>query len=232
MKPTEIYCLFEQSGVFKTKFKKLGFKAYDVDILNDFGETDFVIDIFAEIQKAYKHELSFFDKFTQDTLIFAFFPCTRFTEKVSMNSRGDNFFCKNYTPTQKLQYSKKLIDELHFNYSRLCELCEICFERKFKMIIENPDAKPHFLNDYFPLRPAVKIKNRAEYGDYYKKPTNFWFLNFEPSFNFIFENVKNFKPKSVDIKDLSKEKHDHQKQVEKSLMSPIFANRFIREFIL
>lgn len=49
----KVHCLFEQSGTFKNEFKKLGIKAYDYDILNDFGETDYVIDLFSEINKAY-----------------------------------------------------------------------------------------------------------------------------------------------------------------------------------
>jgi hypothetical protein len=47
------HCLFEQSGTFKNEFKKLGIEAYDYDVLNDFGETDYQIDLFAEIEKAY-----------------------------------------------------------------------------------------------------------------------------------------------------------------------------------
>lgn len=43
------HCLFEQSGTFKNQFKKLGYEAYDYDIQNEFGETDFVIDLFGEI---------------------------------------------------------------------------------------------------------------------------------------------------------------------------------------
>lgn len=49
----KVHCLFEQSGTFKNEFKKLGIKAYDYDILNDFGKTDYVIDLFSEINKAY-----------------------------------------------------------------------------------------------------------------------------------------------------------------------------------
>ena len=47
------HCLFEQSGTFKNEFKKLGIEAFDYDILNDFGQTDFQIDLFAEIESAY-----------------------------------------------------------------------------------------------------------------------------------------------------------------------------------
>ena len=50
----EIHCLFEQSGTFKNEFKKLGYKAKDYDILNDFGETDNIIDLFKEIENAYR----------------------------------------------------------------------------------------------------------------------------------------------------------------------------------
>ena len=48
------HLLFEQSGTFKNAFKKYGIEAYDYDILNDFGETDYQIDLFGEIQKAYE----------------------------------------------------------------------------------------------------------------------------------------------------------------------------------
>ena len=45
--------MFEQSGTFKNEFKKLGYDAVDLDIQNNFGETDMCIDLFAEIEKAY-----------------------------------------------------------------------------------------------------------------------------------------------------------------------------------
>ena len=48
------HCLFEQSGTFKNEFKKLGIEAYDYDILDDFGETDFIVDLFSEIEQAYR----------------------------------------------------------------------------------------------------------------------------------------------------------------------------------
>ena len=41
------HCLFEQSGTFKNEFKKLSYEAYDYDIQNEFGETDYVIDLFS-----------------------------------------------------------------------------------------------------------------------------------------------------------------------------------------
>ena len=48
-----VHCLFEQSGTFKNEFKKLGFEAFDYDLLDNFGETDYQIDLFDEIVKGY-----------------------------------------------------------------------------------------------------------------------------------------------------------------------------------
>lgn len=47
------HCLFEQSGTFKNEFKKLGVNAFDYDILNNFGQTDYQVDLFADIERAY-----------------------------------------------------------------------------------------------------------------------------------------------------------------------------------
>lgn len=48
------HCLFEQSGTFKNEFIKLGIQALDYDIQNNFGQTDYVIDLFSEIDNAYR----------------------------------------------------------------------------------------------------------------------------------------------------------------------------------
>ena len=50
----KVHCLFEQSGTFKREFIKLGIPAEDYDIQDNFGETDHVIDLLAEIEKAYR----------------------------------------------------------------------------------------------------------------------------------------------------------------------------------
>lgn len=47
------HLMFEQSGVFKHEFLKLGIPAECYDIQNNFGETDHVIDLFAEIENAW-----------------------------------------------------------------------------------------------------------------------------------------------------------------------------------
>ena len=51
----KVHCFFEQSGTFKNEFIKLGILAEDYDIQNNFGETDHVIDLFGEIDRAYEN---------------------------------------------------------------------------------------------------------------------------------------------------------------------------------
>ena len=75
----KVHCFFEQSGTFKNEFRKLGYEAYDYDIQNNFGETDYTIDLFAEIEKGYDGQPSLWDSITTDDLIVAFFPCIEFS---------------------------------------------------------------------------------------------------------------------------------------------------------
>lgn len=56
-----VHCFFEQSGTFKNEFIKLGIKAFDYDIQNEFQQTDYVIDLFNEINCAYSCKSSVFD---------------------------------------------------------------------------------------------------------------------------------------------------------------------------
>lgn len=58
-----IHCLFEQSGTFKNVFRSHGIESYDYDILNDYGQTDFQIDLFKAIEDAYDGKPSIFDTF-------------------------------------------------------------------------------------------------------------------------------------------------------------------------
>ena len=52
----KVHCLFEQSGTFKNEFKKLGIPAEDYDIQNNFAQTDHVVDLFNEIETAYRQQ--------------------------------------------------------------------------------------------------------------------------------------------------------------------------------
>ena len=50
----KVHCFFEQSGTFKNEFIKLGIPAEDYDIQDNFEQTDYKIDLFHEIEEAYR----------------------------------------------------------------------------------------------------------------------------------------------------------------------------------
>lgn len=218
------HCLFEQSGTFKNEFKKLGFAAYDYDILNDFNETDFQIDLFNEIEKAYQGGDSIFDGFTQEDTILAFFPCTRFERNINLCFRGQNYGFRNWTDRKKVEYALNLEEERAFFYKIFAHMVVVCMDRKIKIVIENPYAEEHYLNRYFPIKSKVIHHNRKLWGDYYTKPTQYWFINFEPNNNLLFEPFYYYKEHRTINNTADK--------VQRSMISPEYANRFIREYLI
>ena len=65
----KVHCLFEQSGTFKNEFIKLGIPAEDYDIQNNFSQKDHVIDLFAEIEKAYERRTQNAERRTQKSAL-------------------------------------------------------------------------------------------------------------------------------------------------------------------
>ena len=235
----KVHCLFEQSGTFKKEFQSLGIDAEDYDILNDFGQTDHVIDLFSEIRGGYKGEPSLFDHIDHDDLIIAFFPCVRFEEQIWLAFRGQANQMKKWTDRQKMEYCLKLHKELHDLYELVNMLFIICIDRCLRLICENPFSEGHYLRRYWCMKPSVIDKDRTLRGDYYRKPTQYWFLNYAPSNNLIFEAIpdNSIKRKSA-IEHISSGSFEREtgiktsRQVARSMIHPEYANRFIREFIL
>ena len=221
----KFHCFFEQSGTFKNEFKKLGYDAEDYDILNDFGETDHVLDLFAEIEKAYGGGSSIFDSIQSEDQIIAFFPCIRFECKIPLWFRGEAMQQKQWNDVEKLEYSMNLQHEVGELYKLISELIIVCIRKNIKLIIENPYTQPHYLTLYFPIKPKLIDQDRSERGDNMKKPTQYWFINREPSNNFIFE------PQIINERRVHDRINGNRKVV-RSLISSDYANRFIREFII
>lgn len=230
MKIDKVYCLFEQSGTFKNQFKELGIDAEDYDVLDDYGETDHVIDLFAEIEKAYNGDASLFDNIQENDFVMAFFPCTRFETQITMAFKGHQYQQRNQTDLQKLEYVMKLHEELHELYILVCKLFAICERKGIRMVVENPYTQPHYLTCYFPIKPKVIDMDRTENGDYFKKPTQYWFVNCEPEFNMFFEPLEWIE--TGNIEKIYNYKIDGSSKAKRSLMHPQYARRFIKQYIL
>lgn len=219
----KVHCFFEQSGTFKNEFKKLGIFAFDYDLLNEFNQTDFIIDLFAEIEKAYNNKKSIFDDISKDDLIMAFFPCIRFEDQIQMHFRGKAFQMKNWSDIKKLEKDIELHKELSHLYELITKFAIVCIKKDIPLIIENPYSVTHYLTKYWAISAKVIDLNRTLRGDFYKKPTQYWFINCEPKHNLIFEAYSWFPKKSISLTS---------NKTERSLISAEYAYRFIKEFIL
>ena len=221
--------MFEQSGTFKNEFRKLGIEAYDYDILNDFGETDFQVDLFEEISKAARNQESIFDNIKPEDITIAFFPCTMFQENNALWFSGKAYQLKNYSLSKKMDVCIERHQKLHLFYTRLCQMTRIYAERGLKLIIENPATTPHYLTTYWIASSFIDNDRRVN-GDYYKKPTQFWFINCEPKHNLIFEPLEYVESKRIN--HVTGKRSGMRREVERSMIHPQYANRFIREYIL
>ncbi len=122
----KVHCFFEQSGTFKHEFQKLGYAAEDYDIQNNFGETDHVIDLFSEIDRAYNNEKSIFDGISEDDLIVAFYPCIYFCATSQM---AFSLGCTNYRKLNDREKFEKIIERTANRkefYERLVKFVCVC----------------------------------------------------------------------------------------------------------
>ena len=224
-----VHCLFEQSGTFKNEFKKLGYEAYDYDIQNAFGETDYVVDLFSEIGGAYDGKESIFDRITKDDLILAFFPCVRFEDQIMLHFRCQCVTQKNWTDEQKLEYSMKLQNELTEMYCLISKMVVVCLRKGLRIVIENPYSAQHYLKQYWCIQPKLIDKDRTQNGDIMKKPTQYFFINCEPKNNLVFEPIEYVD--TVRFKKL-KGTENIQRKTMRSMIHPQYANRFIRQYLI
>lgn len=113
--------------------------------------------------------------------------------------------------------------------SKLTKFVKVCLDRKLRMIFENP-VTGSFLNNYFLKPPTIVDNNRMMRGDYYKKPTGYWFWNCEPTHGLTIQA------------DKVQRKHNEAESrwtaqsglcnEERSMISPDYARNFINDFIL
>lgn len=224
----KVHCFFEQSGTFKNEFRKLGYEAFDYDIQNNFGETDHVIDLFAEIEKAYSGGASCFDSITSEDLILAFFPCIYFS---ALSQMAFSFGCVNYRKLSIKEKTDKILERSSNReyFFKVCvKLISVCLQKGLRLIVENPWAEQTFLKANFVMPPTFVDNNRMLRGDYFVKPTAYWFVNCERTYGFTEQKDKK-------QKIINKCKGGAKAGIcseERSMISPDYARNFICDFIL
>lgn len=229
MTVNKVYCLFEQSGTFKNEFLKMGIPAFDFDISDEYGQTDSRVDLFKEIENAYENKNSIFDDILPGDLILAFFPCVYFCQYSQLLLTYDSY---NYRSLSIREKTTKIIERQRVRQlylERLTKLFCVVQERGLKMIVENPATSNYILQGQnFVAEPTFIDRNRSLRGDYFIKPTAYWFVNCEPTKLTSYMVNKQ-------VRYIEKQRHGKvagECSMERSIMSPTYAKNFICDFIL
>lgn len=224
----KVHCFFEQSGTFKNEFVKLGIPAEDYDIQNNFGQTDHITDLFSEIGGGYEGVPSLFDSIKEDDLILAFFPCIYFCAMSQMlfSWTHVNYRAKTMKEINDLILERSANREKFFRLA--VQMLAVAKMRGLRLVMENPWSEQTFLKANFVMPPTIVDMDRTKRGDYYKKPTAYWFINCEPTHGFTYQKDK-------ETKTIITSRGSGQAGLcseERSMISPDYARNFICDFIL
>ena len=233
----KVHCLFEQSGTFKNEFIKLGISAEDYDIQNNFNQTDHVIDLFVKIEKAYNKQTeqnrtdcaSIFDDMSTDDVIIAFFPCIYFCDFSQMTFSLNNKNFEKMSTSEKFRRMLLQADNRNDYFKLLLKLVAIALDRNLKLVFENPWGVMSYLKTSFLKPPTIIDHDRTERGDYFRKPTAYWFWNFEPTHGFSYQKLHEAQSVKKSAKPAA---HAGLCSEERSMISPDYARNFICDFIL
>lgn len=167
----------------------------------------------------------------------AFFPCIRFENQVMLFFRGQAYQQKDWTYEKKMEHCMKLLDEVNTMYKLVNYMFIICIRKGLKLVMENPYSEEHFLRRYWCYPASIIDRDRRDDGDYFAKPTQYWFLNCKPKLNFLLEAIPY---NDLGVKDAIRfmNKGDYiktgakDKKTARSMIHPQYANRFIRKYLI
>lgn len=109
--------------------------------------------------------------------------------------------------------------------------------------MENPWHETNYTNYFWFMKPSIIDENRALRGDYFKKPTAYWFTNCKPTYGESYQPTPKEKRKLIGMTSEWRN-HDESRQYakksnkvglcseERSMISPDYARNFICDFIL
>lgn len=161
-------------------------------------------------------------------MIIAFFPCIYFTGSTNpCYFTLENYNYKSLTLEEKLDKIIERAKNREYFYELLIKMVGVCLKRGIKLVFENPFTTQHYLYNNFFKHPDIVDKNRMLRGDYFVKPTGYWFFNCKPTYGCSYQNDKERK-KVWECKGSSKGGICSE---ERSLISPDYARNFICDFI-
>lgn len=155
---------------------------------------------------------------------------------------------------QKWSVLRNYSQERFYLYDLALKMTANAQIRGIRMIIENPWHPTNFTNHFWFLRTSLIDRDRTRRGDYFRKPTAYWFVNCSPTFGESYQPTPKTQRRTItagsgalatekrlskkwDKEDLEKQYIDHKSQSglcdeDRSMISPDYARNFICDFIL
>jgi hypothetical protein len=137
----------------------------------------------------------------------------------------------NYRKLSIKEKTDKILERSHnreYFFSLAVKMISICKQRGLRIIMENPWSEQTFLKANFVMPPTIVDMDRTRRGDYYVKPTAFWFVNCENTNGFTEQRDK-------DRKTILKAKMSGKAGIcseERSMISPDYARNFICDWVI
>lgn len=158
----------------------------------------------------------------------AFFPCIYFDCLSQMNF---GWYAQNYKRLSTKEKTDAILTRSsnREKFFRIAvKMFSVCEQRNIRIVMENPWAMQTFLKSNFIFPPKLIDNDRSLRGDFYKKPTAYWFMNCNPTHGCTIQ--KSHKPKR--IVDQKHERGGGVCSEVRSMISPDYARNFICDFIL
>jgi len=188
-----------------------------------------------------------FDDITKDDLIIAFFPCIKFCNIAEYNQRlAQEKWRRDGMDVHRIyEHLKRQSDDRYKFYQLALMMHGVVEFRGLRMVMENPWHETNYTNYFWFRKVSIIDKDRTRRGDFFIKPTGYWFTNCEPTNGFTYQPTPQDKIKNTNIGYWSKKHNTKAKNLqakassvhglcseERSMISPDYARNFICDFIL
>lgn len=169
------------------------------------------------------------------------------------NRKNKNFGTPEYYK-RKWEVLRNYSQERFYFYDIALKMTAVVQIKGLRMIVENPWHPTNFTNHFWFVRTSLIDKDRTRRGDYFRKPTAYWFINCTPTHGETYQPTPKDKVRAItsgsgagkkkrelkkflDKGELDSKYIDHTSKAglcdeDRSMISTDYARNFICDFIL
>lgn len=139
--------------------------------------------------------------------------------------------CVNYRKLSTREATEEILKRVknrEYFFGLAVKMLTIAKEKGLRLIMENPWSQQTYLKANFILPPALIDNDRTKRGDYFQKPTAYWYINCEPTFGMSLQS----QVKKKRVIDCKKGISAGICSEERSMISHDYARNFICDFII